>query len=148
MTAGRRMKVVMLVWLRSPGFDMSRVQPFSCGSQYIDWQCQNCDYCQKFDNDNPENNSCEIDEALLDAQGGDGTISSEIAKRMGHMKDADSWACPEIQRTSEVACHFCGRVIKQTGFDTDGFVHKDKTTGELICVHNSCWEKKGHASEN
>jgi len=74
----------------------NRITPFSCGTQFGDWQERNCENCNKFDSDNPDNSNCEIDEALLIAYFDDGTVSAEIAKRMGYT-DKEDYTCHEIE---------------------------------------------------
>ena len=80
------------------------VRPFSCGSQHGDWRASNCDRCTKYNHD-PKLSKCEIDRAILKAQFGDGTVTDEIANRMGYHdnngKDGFSyvWMCNEVEWT-------------------------------------------------
>lgn len=73
-----------------------RIYPFSCGSQYTDWQAGNCDGCLKY---NPEkfDGACDIDGAIGLAYIGEGWVTPEIAQRMGYIgnEDAYGWPCPE-----------------------------------------------------
>ena len=55
-----------------------RVWPFSCGTQSMDWDQSNCCTCRR----DPE--ICEVSVALMVACFDDGTVSPEIAKRMGY----------------------------------------------------------------
>lgn len=84
-----------------------RHQPFSCGSQFLDFQNSNCCRCTKY---NPEGiGKCEIDNALLEAQFGDGSVSAEIAERMGFLDNSPprqegfsyNWQCGEVDWTPE-----------------------------------------------
>jgi len=70
--------------------------PFSNGSSFMDWQCLNCDSCKKFNEDDPEK-SCEIDYALAIGSIGDGTISEDIAKRMGFSEGYAPRVCGEFE---------------------------------------------------
>ncbi len=82
------------------------VHPFSCGSQHGDWRASNCDRCTKYAH-NPNESKCEIDKAILQAQFGNGTITDEIAQRMGYFdnngKDgfAYVWMCNEVEWAEE-----------------------------------------------
>jgi hypothetical protein len=70
-----------------------RVRPFSSGMQYLDWQDANCCRCQKCTGDD---GACEINDTISLAACGDGTVSAEIAKRMGYASPlAYCWECPE-----------------------------------------------------
>ena len=60
----------------------ARIRPFSNGSEYTAWQERNCGKCAKFDPDSLEV-ACPIDEALLSAYWDDGTISKEMADKIG-----------------------------------------------------------------
>ena len=68
--------------------------PFSCGSQYASWCERNCHVCTKF-NEHNSNESCEIDQALLLAEFGDGSVTDEIYTRMNAQAEAYTWDCPE-----------------------------------------------------
>jgi hypothetical protein len=69
-----------------------RVRPFWCGSQSADWEDSNCwNGCAK---NGPEAaQECEILEALTEAYFGDGTVSAEIAGKMGYREDRFVWPC-------------------------------------------------------
>lgn len=84
---------------------MSKHTPFHCGTQFCgtqfsDWQERNCFNCRKYDHDSGES-TCEIDQALLVAMFGDGTVEDSIARRMGYTDHEGhySWDCPERQET-------------------------------------------------
>lgn len=62
----------------------SRIRPFSNGSEFADWVERNCENCAKHNLNYPE---CDIDIALTESYFGDGTISKEIALRMGYLED-------------------------------------------------------------
>lgn len=73
------------------------VRPFSNGTQYMDWQCSNCDSCKK---QAPADASldkmpCEIEAALVLACLGDGRIPLPIWDRMGHDEQRYVWPCKE-----------------------------------------------------
>lgn len=73
------------------------VRPFDSGSQYADWQERNCEGCKKFDAAKFKGR-CDIDGAVGAAYFGEGSVSDEIAVRMGYTGPnigAYSWACPE-----------------------------------------------------
>lgn len=74
-----------------------RKRPFHSGSQFADWQDRNCGRCWKFDIEAAfDESKCEIDAALGDAMFGDGTVSAEIALRMGFTDPVSyTWVCPE-----------------------------------------------------
>lgn len=81
--------------------------PFSCGSQSMDWVSANCARCTKY---NPEGKSdCEIVEALNVAFWEDGSVSEEIAERMGLLDHSPprqdgisyNWPCKEVVWTPE-----------------------------------------------
>jgi hypothetical protein len=80
-----------------------RIRPFSCGTQYGDWYMSNCDRCKKGAREGQEGFKCDIDEALFEAYFGDGTVSREIAERMGAIENegAYTWKCPEVEWTDE-----------------------------------------------
>jgi hypothetical protein len=71
------------------------MRPFSCGSQFADWESRNCDRCKKFNPDDINKSECDLTLALGDAYLGDGEITEEIAKRIGFVPGAFSWDCPE-----------------------------------------------------
>jgi hypothetical protein len=88
-----------------------RIQPFYCGSQYMDWLTANCERCKKYD---LEQSSCEIDSALFEACIDDGTVSEEIAVRMGFLVDGKqngnyNWMCPEVDWTEEWKAEYLRR---------------------------------------
>jgi hypothetical protein len=68
------------------------IRPFSNGTQYVDWQLNNCESCQLFDEDNIDK-SCVFDQALADALFGDGTITHEVANAIGYDKESYCWKC-------------------------------------------------------
>lgn len=71
--------------------------PFSCGTQYADWELRNCVNCKKGYDNNGERYKCDIQEALTGAYIGDGEVSEEIWKRMGGPEHEGeyTWDCPE-----------------------------------------------------
>lgn len=77
--------------------------PFSNGSQYNDWQDSNCERCKKFDQDQADPSKCEIDFEIGKAYLGDGSVSKDIANRIGFFDHQRSyvWKCPEVDWTDE-----------------------------------------------
>ncbi len=77
-----------------------RIRLFANGSQDADWQRVNCERCTKWG----EDPICDLDEALLVACWNDGTVSAEIARRVG-WTDTDPpryvWPCSERVFTPE-----------------------------------------------
>ncbi len=82
---------------------MKKVRPFSCGSQYADWQESNCERCKKREAADMVSTSCDIDADLTGAYIGDGEVSEDIAKRMGLLDNQNeyNWMCPEVDWTDE-----------------------------------------------
>jgi hypothetical protein len=76
-----------------------RINPFSNGSQYMDWLARNCDRCSlNYDHENQATRGCEIEEALSFACIDDGKVSAEIARRCGitaGTRTHYTWDCPE-----------------------------------------------------
>jgi hypothetical protein len=79
-----------------------RIRPFSCGTQYGAWVMSNCDRCKKGAREG-QGFECDIDEALWEGYWGDGTVSMEIAERMGAIENEGAyiWQCPEVEWTDE-----------------------------------------------
>jgi hypothetical protein len=72
------------------------MRPFSCGSQFADWETRNCYRCKKFNPDDINKSNCDLTLALGDAFLGDGEITDEVAKRIGAADSASyGWDCPE-----------------------------------------------------
>ena len=74
------------------------IRPFSCGTQYIDWENANCCQCKKYSDDA---SACDLQLALSVACVGDGTIDWETAERIGYEQGQYCWACSEIELTEE-----------------------------------------------
>ncbi len=74
-----------------------KIRPFSCGSQYGDWDLNNCDQCKKGAKEPDNEIQCELQNDLVYAYFDDGTISKKTAKRIGYFKNRDKyiWECPE-----------------------------------------------------
>jgi len=68
-----------------------RVCPFYNSAHAGDWTTQ-CEACKK-------RKDCEIFKALVHAYFTDGTVSEEIARRMGYYDNIDRylWICPEFE---------------------------------------------------
>jgi len=99
------------------------IHPFSSGSQHGDWRASNCDRCTKYTH-NPNESKCEIDKAILKAQFGNGTVSDEIAKRMGYYDNNGKDGFSYVWMCNEVECS-CGALV-------------DKVSG--LCT--KCWNTK------
>lgn len=86
---------------------MSKVSPFSNGCQHIDWDSANCDLCEKGYYNNNETDCCEIDVALTHAAVDDGTVSAEMAERMGYTRFEGryNWPCLEFEPLSDERCN-------------------------------------------
>lgn len=80
---------------------MSKVKPFSSGSQFDDWEASNCHKCKYY-----ELGNCDIALALIFAYWDDGTVSQEIANRMGYVKDKYVWQCTEVNWIEELVKEF------------------------------------------
>ena len=79
-----------------------RCRPFHCGTQMGDWDARNCDRCAKVDYD-ARTSRCDIYDAICAGYIGDGTVSREIAERMGLPGNecALTWDCPEREIPQE-----------------------------------------------
>ena len=65
------------------GMSVSRIYPFSCGTQYVDWEHLNCDRCPKGRETHDGGFCCDLMKALTLAYIGDGTIDPTTAGRIG-----------------------------------------------------------------
>lgn len=77
-----------------------RLRPFSNGMEYAIWCDLNCDRCAHSRETWP---GCPMQDALSEAYFGDGTVSVEIATRMGysHERAAElGWRCGEFEARS------------------------------------------------
>ena len=80
--------------------NLARVRPFSQGTQYLDWQDHNCCQCRYYHTANGHVISplCDLETALAIACITDGTISREIAERLGVPKRTwSNWTCREFE---------------------------------------------------
>lgn len=76
-----------------------RIHLFSNGTQYMDWTFNNCDKCALAgDPSEPGSSSCDLFEAICDAGADDGTVSAEIAARLGYSPIRYVWRCPEFTK--------------------------------------------------
>lgn len=70
--------------------------PFSCGTERMDWMCNNCDRCARSNDSVPEND-CWLSQAIYEHVGfGDGYLPIETAKRI-FGDELDKPICPERQ---------------------------------------------------
>lgn len=74
------------------------MRPFYCGTQALDWKSRNCDNCQKQCDTEINAWRCDIERAIYEAQLGDGSVSEEIAHRMGCIENLGhhNWRCGEL----------------------------------------------------
>jgi hypothetical protein len=93
-------------------------RPFHCGTQYADWSDANCGRCTKgADRDNPPARCpCDIEQALLEACFGDGSVSLPIAERMGSLEANEPgqaprycWPCKEWEPTEAWKAEYTAR---------------------------------------
>lgn len=80
----------------------ARYRPFSNGSQFSDWRHANCWRCAKQFDEAADEYRCEIEQALDVACWDDGTVSEDIARRMGYLAAGScsyGWMCPEVEWT-------------------------------------------------
>lgn len=80
-----------------------RVTPFSNGSQFMDWEANNCLRCTKRWDEGIHTFYCDLDAELTIAAVDDGTLRAETARRLGFDSgsSAYSWMCPEVEWTEE-----------------------------------------------
>lgn len=75
------------------------MRPFSCGSEFQDWQTPNCERCAK---SRMDMSGCQIELAMMNACFGDGEITDEIAERAGTNQSLGNgaivlgWPCKEF----------------------------------------------------
>lgn len=72
--------------------------PFYCGSQRMDWTCFNCAQCAKGYDEKASAWRCDLEKAIDASFMGDGSVTDEIARRMGMPADCrvHNWRCPEF----------------------------------------------------
>ena len=88
------------------GNKMSSHRPFANGYEYCAWERVNCGRCRlQLSTPEGEPVPCEIVDALAAARWDDGTVTAEIAERMGYLDNSPprakgftlAWDCPERQ---------------------------------------------------
>lgn len=68
----------------------ARVHLFSSGGEYMTWRYNNCARCSRLPN-------CDLEESIASACVLDGTISQEVASRLGVPADGrERWWCQEL----------------------------------------------------
>lgn len=86
----------------------ARHHPFSSGTQYADWEANNCELCRKGVGYGfaPMEWRCVLQKAISFAAVDDGTVSEEVARRMGYLdnKGHHSWPCPEWEPDPDQGC--------------------------------------------
>ncbi len=83
---------------RSKSSNSDRVRPFYCGTQFADWTERNCARCKHGYDEQAEEFKCFLEKALGEALIGDGTITLEVARKIGWEKPPPfpyTWDCPE-----------------------------------------------------
>jgi hypothetical protein len=75
-----------------------RIRPFSCGSEFADWEANNWDRCQKGYDEEKSRYQCSLERALGVAYIDDGKIDIAIAKRLGLPATETIWRCPEFEK--------------------------------------------------
>lgn len=80
-------------------------RPFYSGTQFGDWTEANCLRCTKgADPTSSKWPDCDIEAALVESYIGDGTVSDDIAARMGiteEIRGRYTWPCSEVVWTEE-----------------------------------------------
>lgn len=79
-----------------------RYIPFSNGAQYLDWEASNCGRCKKAatkENFKAGIFTCDIEKDLVYGAIADGTVTKEIAQRMGLFGHElyHVWRCGEFE---------------------------------------------------
>jgi hypothetical protein len=75
---------------------MNTTKPFLNASQLAEWTCRNCSECEKAYDEEALRYHCDIEEALGLTSINDGSITKEIADRMGYDDPlVYCWECPE-----------------------------------------------------
>lgn len=75
-----------------------RLQPFSSGSEFADWECHNCDNCVKASTYNEKTGDytkfrCAVQKEIILAYVGDGLVSRRTYDA------CQKWDCPYRQET-------------------------------------------------
>lgn len=81
-------------------------RPFHCGSQGAEWDDVNCGHCTKGlkEGEDSRHWHCDIQKAIGEAWWSDGTVSDDIAERMGYLDNSPPrqehfsylWRCKEF----------------------------------------------------
>ncbi len=87
-----------------------RVRIWSNGTEHGAWESYNCDRCAKMhlDPKGQDKWECDLVEAQLDAQFGDGTLDAETARRLGYSPATARlwvWSCAEFEPRPAVLEH-------------------------------------------
>lgn len=86
--------------------DEQRVRIFSNGDAYRGWLYNNCDRCVK-------RPTCFLEESIASACILDGTISLDVAARLGMPKDgSEQWWCKERQTSLDVTPPAAHEMVK------------------------------------
>lgn len=76
------------------------VRPFATGTQYLNWEFQNCGRCKKAATEEEFRRGefrCDIEKELAYGAALDGTIGDEIAKRLKIQRGLYLWPCGELE---------------------------------------------------
>lgn len=88
------------------GSASSRVTPFYCGTQRMDWKCYNCDFCTKRYDESKRDWPCDLEKKIDEAYMDDGSVDESTAARMAVPQDCTvhNWRCGEfVEDTQERA---------------------------------------------
>lgn len=90
----------------SEGNEIRTIQPFSNGTQYMDWEASNCARCKHAATKEQYESAifpCDIEKELAFAAVDDGKISDDAAKRMRYAENSGKyvWQCGEWDPTEE-----------------------------------------------
>lgn len=78
--------------------DTTRVWTFSNGTEFDVWSERNCERCSKMYDPETLESLCDLEVAIFEAGAGDGTVSKEIADRLGWKPNdvGHDGRCPEF----------------------------------------------------
>ena len=80
--------------------DTNKIFPFANGTQYLDWDHVNCFHCKKATINSSKILDCQIEQSLVNACFEDGSVTEDIANRMGYKDETPPlhiWQCGEFE---------------------------------------------------
>lgn len=119
-----------------------RIRQFSNGTDFCCWSSENCDQCSKYDQQAPDGSIlCEIDQAILDAAAGieGGTISREIATRMGMDERGNFHKCLEFEQAT--GWYVVGEYQGAKGLLLGSYPSKENAEEAAATVLKKCFER-------